>query len=96
MVQTKAVNFKDFLQCKPLWKNQVLFKNIDRIQGFYKTTIKIQDFFKIVRTMYYLISYQNVLTLFITFSVDIRSSKKSDNNKDWQDMTHIEQYNSLW
>ena len=31
----------------------------------------------IVRTMYYLISYQNVLTLFITFSVDIRSNKKS-------------------
>ena len=64
-------------------KNQVLFKDLD------------QDFFKIVRTMDYLISYQNVLTLFITFSMDIRSNKKTHNNKDWQDMTHTEQYNSL-
>ena len=30
---------------------QVLFKDLNRIQGLFKTTSKIQDLFKIVRTM---------------------------------------------
>ena len=45
----KVVNFKGFL--RPNKKNQVLFKDRNRIQGLFKTTSKIQDLFNIVRTM---------------------------------------------
>ena len=33
-------------------RNQVLFKDLDRIQGLFKTTSKIQDLFKIVQTKF--------------------------------------------
>ena len=46
----KVVNFKDFL--RPIKEvRQVLFKDLNRIQGLLKKISKIQDFFKIVRTM---------------------------------------------
>ena len=46
----KVVNFKDF--SRPSEENQVLFKDLNWIQGLFKTTTKIQDLFKVVRTMY--------------------------------------------
>ena len=46
----KVVNFKDF--SRPSEKNQVLFKDLNWIQGLFKTTTKIQDLFKVIRTMY--------------------------------------------
>ena len=36
---------------KACYWNQVCFKDLNRIQGLFKTTTKIQDLFKIVRTM---------------------------------------------
>ena len=46
----KVVNFKDFL--RPIEEvRQVLFKDLNRIQGLFKTNSKIQDLFKILRTM---------------------------------------------
>ena len=46
----KVVNFKDFL--RPIEEvRQVLFKDLNRIQGLFKKISKIQDLFKIVRTM---------------------------------------------
>ena len=35
-------------------RNQVLFKDLNQIQRLFKMTVKIQDLFKIVRTMTYL------------------------------------------
>ena len=46
----KVVNFKDFF--RPIKEvRQVLFKDLNRIQGLFKTNGKIQDLFKILRTM---------------------------------------------
>ena len=46
----KVVNFKDFL--RPIEEvRQVLFQDLNRIQGLFKKISKIQDLFKIVRTM---------------------------------------------
>ena len=36
---------------KAYYWNQVCFKDLNQIQGLFKTTTKIQDLFKIVRTM---------------------------------------------
>ena len=47
--QLEVVNLKNF--SRPNKKNQVPFKDLNRIQGLCKTTIKIQDLFKIVRAM---------------------------------------------
>ena len=44
------MNFKDFSR-QDLIKKSVLFNDLNRIQGLFKTTSKIQDVFKIVRTM---------------------------------------------
>ena len=46
----KVVNFKDFSR-QDLIKKSVLFNDLNRIQGLFKTTSKIQDVFKIVRTI---------------------------------------------
>ena len=46
----KVVNFKDFSRLNKDIK--VFFKDLNRIQGLLKTTIKIQDLSKIARIMY--------------------------------------------
>ena len=44
------MNFKDF--SRPNKDIKVFFKDLNRIQGLLKTTIKIQDLSKIARIMY--------------------------------------------
>ena len=50
MFLDKVVNFRDFSRPNKEIKT-VLFKNINRIQGLFKTTTTFQDLIKIVRTM---------------------------------------------
>ena len=46
-----TVRFKRFLNPGFPQQNNLLFKDLNQIQGLFKKTSKIQDLFKIVRTM---------------------------------------------
>ena len=46
-----TVSFKRFLNQGFPQQNNLIFKDLNQIQGLFKTTSKIQDLFKIVRTM---------------------------------------------
>ena len=46
-----TVHFKRFLNPGFPQQNNLLFKDLNEIQALFKTTGKIQDLFKIVRTM---------------------------------------------